>query len=150
MSHLLFVFGTLKEGFPNFRSNTGVRLPGEFITQQRLPLYLVGERHSPWLINAPGQGYQVAGQVFRVDQAALDQIDALERINEPDGYRRLSIAVVARDSANKASGAVFAYLKPPEQFSPSSARQGPLAEYTLEHAALYRSRTLPPPSNRQP
>ena len=35
---------------------------------------------------------------------------------------------------------VFAYLKPPEQFSPSSARLGPLAEYTLEHAALYRGR----------
>jgi gamma-glutamylaminecyclotransferase len=142
MPHLVFVFGTLKEGFPNFRRNHGVRLPGEFVTEQRLPLYLVGERHSPWLINSPGQGHQVAGQVFQVDHAALDQMDDLERINEPDGYRRLSISVVARDSSSGVSSLVFAYLKPPEQLSLSSVRLGPLAEYTLEHAALYQSRGL--------
>ena len=140
MPHLVFVFGTLKEGFPNFGSNAGIRLPGEFVTEQPLPLYLVGERHSPWLINAPGQGYQVAGQVFHVDQAALEQMDALERIGEPDGYRRLSVAVVARGASFSQRIVAYAYMKAPEQFSLSSARLGPLAEYTLEHAALYRRR----------
>jgi gamma-glutamylaminecyclotransferase len=142
MSHLVFVFGTLKEGFPNFRRNRGVRVPGEFVTEQRLPLYLVGERHSPWLINSPGQGHQIAGQVFRVDHAALEQMDTLERINEPDGYRRLSISVVAQGASSGVSSLVFAYLKHPEQLSLSDVRLGPLAEYTLEHAALYRSRGL--------
>lgn len=140
MSHLVFVFGTLKEGFPNFHINSGVRIPGEFSTEQRLPLYLVGERNSPWLINSPGQGYQVTGQVFRVDDAALEQMDALERVNELDGYRRLPVSVVSQVAAWGADSVVFAYLKPPEQFSLSSARLGPLPEYTLEHAALYRSR----------
>jgi gamma-glutamylaminecyclotransferase len=139
-SHLVFVFGTLKEGFPNFRSNDGVRLPGVFLTEQRLPLCLVGERHSPWLIHLPGQGHQVAGQIFRVDAAALERMDMLERITQPDGYRRIAIRIVADGHSVEVVGPVLAYVKQPEQFSPSDVRFGPLAEYTLAHAALYRVR----------
>ena len=43
MAHLVFVFGTLKEGFPNFRINKGIRVVGEFVTVQRFPLHLIGE-----------------------------------------------------------------------------------------------------------
>ena len=143
MPHFVFVFGTLKEGFPNFRVNRGVRVPGAFITAHCFPLYLVGERYSPWLINAPGQGYQVIGQIFQVDTATLHEMDLLERINEPDGYRRIRIEVMASSTDGGASDMVFAYLKEPGQFDASSARLGPLSEYTLEHAALYRSRGLP-------
>jgi gamma-glutamylaminecyclotransferase len=140
MPYLVFVFGTLKEGFPNFQSNRGVRLPGEFLTEQRLPLYLVGERHSPWLVNLPGQGHRITGQVFEVDRAALDRMDELERVTEPDGYRRLTLSVVAKTPSATLAAPVFAYLKQPEQVSAAGVRLGPLAEYTLEHAALYRSR----------
>lgn len=141
MSHLVFVFGTLKEGFPNFRTNRGVRVRGEFVTVQRFPLYLVGERHSPWLVNAPGEGHRVSGQVFRVDAAALAQMDVLERVSEPDGYVRLAIEVVPAGGASEPSLTVFAYLKRLEQFDPASVRVGPLAEYAREHAVLYRRRS---------
>ncbi len=51
MSTLVFVFGTLKQGFPNFATNRGCRVSetetGRYRTQQRYPLYLVGPRHSP-------------------------------------------------------------------------------------------------------
>ena len=144
MPHLVFVFGTLKEGFPNFDANQGARVPGEFVTVQRFPLHLVGERCSPWLINSPGQGQQVAGQLFQVDPAALEQMDKLERINEPDGYRRLPIEVAPRGASPASRLEAFAYLKEPAQFSLTNARHGPLAEYTLEHAALYRSRAPTP------
>ncbi|HYP70984.1 MAG TPA: gamma-glutamylcyclotransferase family protein, partial [Variovorax sp.] len=89
MNHLVFVFGTLKEGFPNFATNKGRRLPGVFLTKDRYPFYLVGERHSPWLVDQPGEGERVVGQVFEVDKVALAAMDALERIHEPDGYRRV-------------------------------------------------------------
>jgi gamma-glutamylaminecyclotransferase len=56
---LVFVFGTLKQDFPNFHANRGVRVPGNYITAQRFPFYLVGERYSPWLIDQPGLGHQV-------------------------------------------------------------------------------------------
>jgi gamma-glutamylaminecyclotransferase len=139
MSQLVFVFGTLKQGFPNFATNRGRRLPGQFITRERWPLYLVGERHSPWLIDQPGQGEQVAGQVFEVDDAALAAMDALERVAEPDGYRRVMIAVLAAAS-DAVVLQVFAYLKPAHQLLPGEVRAGPLADYTPDHAALYRPR----------
>jgi gamma-glutamylaminecyclotransferase len=95
MPTLVFVFGTLKQGFPNAATNRGARWPGNFRTEAAFPLYLVGERHVPWLLNAPGKGLPVIGQ---------------------------------------------AYLKPANTLAPQDIRLGPLAEYTLAHAALYRRR----------
>ena len=110
MSNLVFVFGTLKEGFPNFATNKGVRVGGSFITVERYPLYLVGERFSPWLIHAAGEGERVVGQVFKVDQVTLKAMDVLERITEPDGYRRVAIDVEALEGASKARLSVYAYV----------------------------------------
>ncbi|MBS0341196.1 MAG: gamma-glutamylcyclotransferase [Proteobacteria bacterium] len=140
MSQLVFVFGTLKEGFPNFATNRGARVAGDFMTIDRYPLYLVGERFSPWLIDAVGEGERVVGQVFAVDEAALAAMDELERITEPDGYRRVMLEVEALQNGRGTGRRVHTYIKPREQFAGSDARLGPLREYTREHAALYRSR----------
>ncbi|MBI2749844.1 MAG: gamma-glutamylcyclotransferase [Burkholderiales bacterium] len=140
MKQLVFVFGTLKEGFPNFATNQGVRIPGAFVTRERYPLYLVGERCSPWLVDQPGEGARVCGQVFEVDEAALAAMDALERVTEPDGYRRVAIEVVADGAQGGPTLRPFVYLKPAQHFDPSQARLGPLGEYTLEHVARYRPR----------
>ena len=137
----VFVFGTLKQGFPNFGSNAGVRLPGDFATVQRYPLYLVGERHSPWLVDAPGEGEYVLGQVFDVTPAALQRLDLLERIGEPDGYRRVEIDVRPQGAAAAAAQRVHAYLKPARQLAGAMIMAGPLPEYTLAHAGLYRRRS---------
>lgn len=146
MNHLVFVYGTLKQGFPNFSSNRGTRLPGDFTTVERYPFYLVGERHSPWLLNRAGNGERVTGQVFEVDSVALAGMDALERIAEADGYRRVELALMPTHGTHVITA--FAYLKQAEHLVSSDVRAGPLSEYTLEHAALYRSRTSitqPPP-----
>lgn len=140
------MFGTLKEGFPNFDTNMGARIPGEFVTMQQFPLYLVGERFSPWLIASPGAGHQVVGQVFEVERAALALMDKLERIDEADGYRRQFIEVAPRATKLVAPLTVFAYLKAPEHLTMSEVRLGPLVEYTVEHSALYRRRDLILPS----
>ena len=136
MSRRVFVFGTLKEGFPNFAVNRGARVPGTFRTLERFPLYLVGERHVPWMLDARGEGDRVAGEVYDVDDATLAAMDLLERVGDPDGYRRESIRVEGGGAALDA----FAYLKPAAQLAAWESRLGPLAEYTLEHARLYRSR----------
>jgi gamma-glutamylaminecyclotransferase len=138
---LVFVFGTLKEGFPNFGTNRGARLPGAFVTLQRYPLYLVGERCSPWLIDAPGEGKRIHGQVFEVNHCALNALDQLERITEADGYRRRLVDVESAQGV----WSVFAYLKPVQSIAAAEVRVGPLSEYTLEHAALYRPRTSASP-----
>jgi gamma-glutamylaminecyclotransferase len=140
MQHLVFVYGTLKEDFPNFAQNAGTRLPGLFATMERYPLFLVSERCSPWLVNRPGDGERVAGQVFEVDARALAAMDTLERITEVDGYRRVLLALEPLPAHNGNQLQAFAYLKQAEPFAPSPANIGPLREYTLEHAALYRRR----------
>ena len=139
---LVFVFGTLKEGFPNFGANAGVRVPGIFVTHQRYPLYLVGQRHSPWLINTPDQGEHVLGQVFQVELETLKQMDLLERVSEPDGYERVQIQVTPQSRDLGGLTNAFAYLKPPGSLAGEEVMLGPLTEYTLEHAARYRKRAL--------
>lgn len=139
--NLVFVFGTLKEGFPNFATNQGHRRPGEFVTIERFPLYLIGERMSPWMIAKPGEGFQVRGQLFTVSATALSAMDALERIHEPDGYRRLKIAVASVADDEREVLDVFAYLKPADQFEIGMVKKGPLACYELSDALLYRPRS---------
>lgn len=140
MKQLVFVYGTLKENFPNFASNRGIRLPGTYCTRERYPLYLAGERFSPWLVNRPGQGERVTGQVFAVDAATLAAMDALERITEPDGYRRVVLMLECYESDGPQTLDALAYLKQTEHCTPGMIHAGPLSEYTLEHAALYRPR----------
>jgi len=140
--NLVFVFGTLKEGFPNFATNRGTRRAGEFVTVERYPLYLVGERMSPWMIAHPGEGMQVRGQVFSVSDTALAAMDALERTHESDGYRRLPISVAPATGDTRDVITVFAYLKPPEQLDAGLIRKGPLSAYELADAQLYRPRQV--------
>ena len=135
---LVFVFGTLKAGFPNAASNRGRRLPGHFRTLENWPLYLVGERHSPWLVLSPGDGMAVRGQVYAVDAQSLAVMDRLERIGLDDGYRRVEIRVAAEIDEREYD--VFVYGKLPAQLQAADLRLGPFDEYRPEHAALYRPR----------
>ncbi len=137
--HQVFVFGTLKEGFPNFHVNRGRRVPGDFRTELRYPLYLVGERHSPWLLDQPGQGHKVRGQVFEVSDEVLADMDRLERVTEPDGYRRATVGVVGIADGRRLE--VQSYLKSAHELTAALCRLGPLEEFSLLHAALYRPRT---------
>ena len=134
---LVFVFGTLKQGFPNFAVNRGRRVGGAFRTLERLPLLLVGERHVPWLLDSPGEGEQITGEVYEVDAAALAAMDELEGIGLPDGYHRMTIGVRGDDGTELT---VQIYMKHAHQLDRAEVRQGPLPEYTPAHAALYRKR----------
>jgi len=134
---LVFVFGTLKQGFPNFAVNRGRRVEGVFRTVQPHPLVLVGERCVPWMIDVPGSGQRVAGELYEVDAAALAAMDELEGVGRADGYHRKALQVQAADATVVTAQA---YMKLTDQVVQGDVRIGPLAEYTLEHAALYRKR----------
>ena len=132
----LFVYGSLKQGFPNFHVNQGRRLPGDFRTLQPYPLYLIGGR-LPALLPAPGQGLQVQGQLFEVSAEALARMDALERVGEPGGYRRELIEVQAMDAAAPAAIAAYVYLQAQAMLD-LGTHLGPLSLYTLDHARSLR------------
>lgn len=137
--HKIFVFGTLKEGFPNFGTNKGIRYRGDFKTKERFPLYLVGQRFSPWLVLQAGEGHHVRGQVFEVSDDVLVEMDMLERITAPDGYRKVNMSVICLETGDEIR--VLAYGKPPEMLEGAQVMQELADEYGLEHAALYRSRS---------
>ena len=138
MNHDIFVYGTLREGYSNHHHNVGDRQAGIFRTVQQFPLVLNGRRYSPCLIDSPGKGYRVRGEIYRVDDEGLAVMDKLERIAAPDGYHRRQITIISETQLAPGEVTVFAYLKKAD--SVRDIRQGPLQEYTLEHASLYRPR----------
>jgi gamma-glutamylaminecyclotransferase len=138
MNHDIFVYGTLREGYPNHHHNVGVRKTGTFRTVEHFPLVIHGPRYSPCLIFSPGEGYPVRGEVYRVDDAGLALMDQLERIEAPDGFQRLQISITSETRLPLSEVSVYAFLKKAD--SVSDIRQGPFQEYTLEQASLYRPR----------
>lgn len=135
----VFVFGTLKEGFPNYKINNGSRLEGSYLTKNKYPLYLIGKRFSPWLILEKGKGHHIRGQVFTVNDKTLADMDKLERINELDGYRRVEMTVISEESGEER--VVFAYGKQAEQLNRADIQLELNGEYKLEHSLLYLSIT---------
>jgi len=134
---LLFVYGTLKEGFPNHHLNIGRRVPGLFQTRAARPLLVVRlrqEDRAPWLLDAPGQGFPVRGQVFEIQPEDLVAIDAFEEVGRPTGYVRVELELA---SAQGEAVTAFAYVKPPDQLGNCLQVEGPFEEYTAELARGY-------------
>jgi len=139
MTARVFVYGTLKAGYPNFHVNTGMRVPGDFVTVERYPLYVIGGIHVPWLVNLPGEGEHVMGQVFEVDDQTLAGMDVLEQVDEPGWYTRAEIAVRPRHDPAATPLRVFVYFGDAARLSRETVHLGPLTEYTLAHSRSYRS-----------
>ena len=143
--HKVFVYGTLKEGFANFGINAGRRLPGEFRTAERYPLYIVTEFFIPWLVNQPGAGERVIGQLFEVDDATLREMDRLEQIDEEGWYTREEIRVhphpVGAEPPNDTDSGIraFVYFGSSARLASDVVHAGPLAEFTAQQNLLYRS-----------
>ena len=138
----IFVFGTLKQDFPNFEFNSGTKLGGSFTTVEKYPLYLIGPRYSPWMINNPGVGFQVEGEVFEVNSSGLKAMDDLERVDKNNGSQRMMVPV--QSGSGHGTRDVFVYLKPLDQYlgelEANNVQSGPWSSYTIEHSLLYRSR----------
>lgn len=142
MSSLVFVYGTLKEGFSNFAVNSGTRVPGEFVTAERYPLYVLGQLHLPWLIDTPGEGHHVVGQLFEVDATGLARMDLLEQVDDPRWYRRATMLVRRKSDAEAAATAAMVYFGSDLALQTEVVHFGPVAEYTRLHDGRYRASRL--------
>ncbi len=133
---LLFVYGSLKQGYANHPINTGRRVGGAFVTCLPHPLWLLQGR-LPVLLPQPGLGLRVRGELYLADARALAAMDALERIGQPGGYIRAPLQVLALDSPDAAPLDAWAYCWPHARheglLAEGAAHQGPLAEYTPDH-----------------
>ncbi|XP_037088268.1 gamma-glutamylaminecyclotransferase-like [Pollicipes pollicipes] len=139
---LVFVYGTLKAGEPNHRllmdEQTGLaRLVAPAVTERRLPLVIASRYNIPYLVDAPGQGHRVRGELYAVDVAKLAWLDRFEGV--PRHYERCAESVVRLDAAGGATVAAQAYLlrKP----KPFMLRLPMMEEYSSRgpHGLEYRS-----------
>lgn len=101
---LLFVYGSLKQGFANEHVNTGRRVAGQYRTQERYPFFLLGEGEVPCVVARPGTGAQIVGELYEATPADIARMDLLERIGEPNGYERRGRWPSSASTCNRRSG----------------------------------------------
>ncbi|KAJ4847823.1 hypothetical protein Tsubulata_011777 [Turnera subulata] len=96
---LIFTYGTLKQNFPNYHlmqdliAQDDASYLGSYVTNNAYPL-VIGPHGIPYLINLPGQGNRVRGDLYSVSSTR-----GLARVDELEGtgighYERLHIQVV--------------------------------------------------------
>lgn len=94
---LIFTYGTLKKGFSNhgllenmFATGDASYL-GPYTTLDEFPL-LCGPFKVPFLLNFPGSGHRVSGELYAVSPVALAHMDELEGTTKGH-YERLPVKV---------------------------------------------------------
>lgn len=108
----VFVYGTLKTGEPNHHwfqkaAEGYYKLLCEAKTIEKYPLIIGTQYNIPFLLNNPGKGHQVQGEVYEVDKLVFDQLDILE--DHPNFYIREKISVESLKD-NKRIDGVWVYL----------------------------------------
>lgn len=103
----IFVYGTLKKGQPNYyRMFDSTNGKAEFLasacTAQKYPLVITGEFNIPALLNIPGQGHQVQGEIYRVDEEMLKFLDAFEGV--PTMYQRTLVKLEVKEWLGQTEG----------------------------------------------
>ncbi|CAN4089367.1 unnamed protein product [Withania somnifera] len=96
-STIIFTYGTLKRGFSNHVLLQDMIAAGDasflgvYQTVDRLPL-VCGPYRVPFLLNFPGSGEHVRGELYSVSARGLIRMDELEGITKAH-YERLPIKV---------------------------------------------------------
>ncbi|KAF4118068.1 hypothetical protein G5714_000119 [Onychostoma macrolepis] len=98
--HYVFIYGTLKKGQSNhsiIKNTTNGQ--AEFLararTVERYPLVIATKNNYPFLLNVPGMGQRVHGEIYCVDQKMLDFLDEFEAC--PELYQRTTVQVEVQD-----------------------------------------------------
>ncbi|XP_003218759.1 gamma-glutamylaminecyclotransferase isoform X2 [Anolis carolinensis] len=102
----VFVYGTLKKGQPNnphmINGAHGTSLfQGRGLTVEKYPLVIAGKYNVPFLLNKPGIGHRVLGEIYSVDDQMLQFLDEFESC--PDMYQRTSTKIKVIEWEDKSS-----------------------------------------------
>lgn len=85
--HRLFVYGSLRshgKNHPTLSDGPGeARFVGAASTVLCFPLILVPPFFSPPMLDAPGHGFRVQGELWDVDAVQLATLDELEQVHHP-------------------------------------------------------------------
>lgn len=136
----VFIYGTLKRGFANHHYVWGrIGYLGRCQTVEPYPLVIGGKWFSPFLLEEPGRGEIVVGDLFEADEDAMEMMDRLEGVGRPKGYLRDHITVEMLD--DRARHNVWAYLK--DRDCIQGDLSDPIAEYLEDDRYV-------PPAERPP
>ncbi|KAK6156472.1 hypothetical protein DH2020_010720 [Rehmannia glutinosa] len=153
---LIFVYGTLKRGFYNHRLTEDLirtrdaAYLGPHTTVEAFPL-VCGPHGIPYLINLPGSGHRVRGELYSVSsglgQARLDELEGVDRGH----YERLPVAVTAAETDGVGERvleveAYFAHRGFGEALWKRCGEEG-LSEYSMEMGNKYVRREDRPPAS---
>jgi gamma-glutamylaminecyclotransferase len=84
----VFIYGTLKRGFPFF--DLGLKdatFLGEVQTVQPYPLFIAADFYGPMMLDQPGKGLPVKGELYEVAPASMAKLDELEAVGKPGSFR---------------------------------------------------------------
>ncbi len=101
----VFCYGTLKTGNHNHYLVADGTYMGKFITGNQFSLDIAG---LPYM--TPNEGDGVVGEVFKIDQYTLKQLDTLE--GHPEWYTRERISVKSLDTGNHIEVYAYVYRHP--------------------------------------
>ncbi|RZF42048.1 hypothetical protein LSTR_LSTR006641 [Laodelphax striatellus] len=119
LKHLLFVYGTLKQGEPNedvikseISTNGEAHPQSQFIgkaeTIEKYPLVIATKHNVPFLLDLPGTGHNIVGEVYRINDKMLEKLDVFEEC--PDYYIRRQESVRLVDNKQTANCWIY-FLK---------------------------------------
>jgi gamma-glutamylaminecyclotransferase len=99
-THRVFVYGTLKRGFPNAEGMNGAQFLGRFRTCDPFPLVIAGQWYTPVMLPERGTGHRVLGELYAVGDDTLAALDRLESTHLPTGYTREEIPIESLEDAS--------------------------------------------------
>ncbi|KAK9927962.1 hypothetical protein M0R45_025121 [Rubus argutus] len=152
--HLIFSYGTLKRGFHNHKltkeliSQDDAVFIGPYITRHTYPL-VCGPYGLPYLINLPGSGHRIKGELYAVSTPGLARFDELEGTSIGH-YERLPVELVNVDKDGVVpveAEAYFAHRSFGEAMWERSGKEG-LSQFTEIEATRYVKRQDRPHQGR--
>ncbi|XP_061374917.1 putative gamma-glutamylcyclotransferase At3g02910 [Gastrolobium bilobum] len=138
--HMIFAYGTLKEGLPNhalmeeLMDKDDAVLVGTYFTRQPYPL-VCGPHGIPYLINLTGPGQRVKGEVYAVSDSALVRLDEFEGVSA-GYYERLPVVAVEEGGESVEAEAYFGHRSFGEVLWKVKGEMG-LREYGEKEAREY-------------
>ncbi|GJQ10632.1 hypothetical protein GpartN1_g2423.t1 [Galdieria partita] len=77
----VFVYGTLKRGFPNHEFMKGI-FESQAVTLESYPLVVGTPMAVPFLLPFPSRGKRVKGELYKVDSTQLEYLDDFEAVQQ--------------------------------------------------------------------
>jgi gamma-glutamylaminecyclotransferase len=121
----VFIYGTLKRGFPLFdKGLAGETFLGLVQTKHPYPLFIAADFYGPMMLDRPGEGLVVSGELFEVRDEQLPILDQLEDVGEEGSFRT---SLLVEPVGGGASLEAIGFMKTEAWLEP--LHSGPLGEY---------------------